>query len=405
MKNYTIGLIREEKVPQDKRVALSPTQCRSLLDKYPTLKIIVQPSDFRCFSDAEYEALDIPLSNNLDDCDVLFGVKEVPINQMLAGKHYFFFSHTIKKQSYNRKLLKAVLEKNITLTDYEVLTDKLEERLVAFGRYAGIVGAYNGLITFGKRNELYELKPAHQCFDFNEIREQLQKVKLPAIKIVVTGAGRVGKGVAEILDLVRIRRVSPYEILNQTFDEAVYTVLHSSDYHQPKDKSGWNSQQFYENPELFDGSFFKYAKVADILMAGAYWHPTAPKLFSKSEMKSPDFKIKVIADITCDIEGSVPSTLKASTITDPFYDYNPDTEQLEAPFSQKSNITVMAIDNLPCELPRDSSKSFSEQLANHIIPRLLESDTDHVIKRATIAQDGKLMEDYMYLREYAGVKV
>jgi alanine dehydrogenase len=404
MSSIKIGLIREGKNPPDKRVPFTPLQTEEIEQRYPDVKVVCQESSFRCFKDDEYQKLDIAISPRVDDCQILMGIKEVPIQELIADKTYLFFSHTIKKQHYNRKLLQEVLKKNIRLIDYEALKDINGNRLVAFGRYAGIVGAYNGLWTYGKRFKLFSLRRAHECFDVNDLKLELRKVNLPAVKIILTGAGRVGRGSMETLDSAGIRKVSPQLFLEMQFDEPVYVQLSSADYHRRKAGGHFNRDEFHKHPDRYESYFNEYTKVADILMAGAYWNPKAPVLFTKEDMLSQDFKIKVIADITCDIDGSIPSTKKASSITEPIYDYDPSTDSVQAPLSNDKYFTVMAIDNLPCELPRSASEEFGRDLIDRVLPMLLGKDEESVIARATIAEKGKLTPTFEYLQDYVNEK-
>ena len=395
-----LGLIREGKTPPDKRVPFTPHQVEEIAQRFAHVTVVAQQSEFRCFKDEEYEAVGIAAQLVVDDCDILMGIKEVPVAQLLEGKTYLFFSHTIKKQPYNRKLLQEVLKKKIRLIDYEALKDKQGNRLVAFGRYAGIVGAFNGLWTYGKRYGGYTLRRAFECFDVNDLKLELRKVKLPAVKIILTGAGRVGKGAMETLDTAGIRKVSPQDFLTRTFNEPVYVQLASADYHTRKDGGHFNREEFHQYPERYTSHFKDFTAVTDILMAGAFWNPKAPVLFTREEMMSPDFKIKIIADITCDIGGSIPSTKQASSIADPIYDFDPRTDALKPPLSNTEFVTVMAVDNLPCELPRSASEEFGRDLIDRILKPLLLDDPEGIIERGTIARDGALTETFEYLSDY-----
>jgi hypothetical protein len=262
------------------------------------------------------------------------------------------------------------------------------------------VGAYNGLLTYGKRFSLFNIRRAFECFDVNDLKLELRKVKLPGIKIVLTGAGRVAKGAMETLDTAGIRKVSPHDFLRNEFDEPVYVQLSSADYHVRKEGGHFNREEFHQHPERYEGRFNEFTKVTDLLLAGAYWNPKAPVLFTREEMLSPEFKIKVIADITCDIEGSVPSTKRASSIADPIYDYDPHTDKVQPPLSSEAFVTVMAIDNLPCELPRSASEEFGRDLIDKILKPLLLEDTEHIIERATLTKDGRLTPTFAYLQDY-----
>lgn len=401
MEIIRLGIIKEGKTPPDKRVPFSPPQVVEIEQRYPHVKVIVQESPIRAFTDNEYREQGIEVAADVSDCDILMGIKEVPIANLVPKKTYLFFSHTTKKQPYNKKLLQAVLNHKIRLVDYEALKDKLNNRLVAFGRFAGIVGAYNALLTYGKRYDLYTLRKASECFDINDLKIELRKVKLAPIKIILTGGGRVAKGAMETLDTAGIRKVNPKDFLTNTYEESVYVQLGSADYHAKKDGGLFNRDEFHQSPQNYESTFLQFAKVADLLIAGAFWNPSAPVLFKKEQMVGPDFKIKVIADVTCDIEGSIPSTKRPSTILDPIYDYDPKTDQVEPPLSDDDFITVMAVDNLPCELPRSASEEFGRDLIDKILPALVISDKDGVIKRGSITKNGKLTDNFLYLSDYA----
>ncbi|WP_347160293.1 NAD(P)-dependent oxidoreductase [Pontibacter chitinilyticus] len=401
MHKLKIGIIKEGKIPVDKRVPLTPKKCEEALQAFPGMEIAVQPSDIRCFADTEYYELHIPLQQDLSDCDILMGVKEVPLDELIPQKTYFFFSHTIKKQPHNAKLLRAILDKHITLIDYETLTTQQGQRVVAFGRYAGIVGAYNGILTYGKKWSLFDLKPAYLCHEMEDMQEEYFKVKLPPIKIAVTGGGRVAGGAMEVLDKMGIKKVSVFDYLYKQFTEPVYAQLHSGDYNSRPDVEVWDSPDFYTNPHLYKSTFRKFTRVTDLLLACAYWHPCAPKLFTEEETREPDFRINTIADITCDVNGSIPTTKQATTILQPAYDYNRQTGELEPAYTSRANITVMAVDNLPCELPRNASRDFGRHLIDNVFPHLFNDDAAGVLHRGTIAKDGKLTERYSYLQEYA----
>ncbi len=400
MQKIKLGILKEEKVPPDMRVPFSPLQCSELLRDYPQLEIVVQRSPLRCYTDAEYASFGLPLDDDMSSCDVLMCIKEVPPDKLIPNKKYLFFSHTIKKQHHNQKLLKAALDKKITLIDYECLTDKDHNRVIGFGRYAGIIGAYNGVLGYGKRYNLYHMKPANQCRDRSELEMELSRVRLPNIKILLTGGGRVANGVIEALGILKIRKVTPYEFLHCSYREPVYCQLHSKDYYQAKDGASWNSKDFYSHSENYVPTFLPYTKVCDLLITAHFWDGKAPKLFTKDQMKLPDFHISEIADITCDLDGSIPSTLKASSIAEPFYGYNPLTEQVDIPFS-KNSVTIMAVDNLPCELPREASEDFGKEFMERVADYLFNQDTEGMIERATIAKNGKLTPPFEYLKDYA----
>lgn len=398
-----IGIIREGKTPPDARVALTPDQCLYIARNFP-IEIVVEPSSVRCYQDEEYRSAGVPMHTELSDRDILMGIKEVPVDQLMPDRTYFFFSHTIKEQAYNRKLLQAVLQKNIRLIDYEVLTDEQGRRLIAFGRFAGMVGAHNALYTYGKRAGAFELRRMKDFFDYAEAKKYYKTVTFPPVKIVLTGTGRVGNGAAEVLRDMGIREVKPQAFLEQTFNEAVFTQLNSSDYICHKNGKSFDIKDFYANPGDYKGTFEPYFKASDIFINGIYWDKRAPAFFTNDDMLRKDFQIRVIADVTCDIApvSSVPSTLKASTIADPIFGYDPETQQ-ETPPHQPHAVDMMTIDNLPSELPRDASRAFGEQFIRAILPELLKEKSD-VIERATIAANGKLTERYRYLQDYVDGK-
>lgn len=395
-----IGIIREGKNPPDERAPFTPERLKIIKLRYgPKIKFAVESSSVRSFTDAEYSAAGIDVVADISDCDVLFGVKEVPINLLLADKTYFFFSHTIKKQPRNRCLLQMVLRKNIRLIDYELLKDEMGNRVVAFGKWAGIVGAYNAFWTYGKKTSLFKIKRAHECFDRIELQKELEKVVLPPIKILVTGTGRVGSGVLEILKVLKIKQVSSREFLQENFETPVFVQLHSQDYNQRISDGGFEKVEFYNNPILYEADFLKYVAVSDMLIAAAFWNPSAPRLFEMKDLVDPTFQLSIIADVTCDINGSIPTTTRAATIKDPVYDVDRVTKKEILAFSDPSSISIMAIDNLPCELSREASVDFSSQLEHWVIPALLKANSI-ILERATIAEAGNLTAPFKYLEAY-----
>lgn len=398
-----IGILKERKNPPDRRVVFSPKKCAELLKIYPQMEIKVESSDSRFFSDEDYRKEGIGVFGEVSDCDVLLGVKEVPIDNLIPNKKYFFFSHTIKKQKYNRDLLRAILTKNIELYDHETIIDKNNIRLVAFGVYAGFVGAYNAFRTYGLKFKLFNLPKGEELHDKKMLISELKKLKLPAIKVVLTGKGRVGNGAKEMLDGMQMREVSVDEFLTKTFEEPVYVQIDVLDYNKRKDGIVKDENDFFKNPQEYVSDFMRFAKVADLYIVGHFYGVGAPYIFTREDAKSPDFKIKVVADISCDVDGPVASTIRSSTIEDPIYGYNPKTEQ-EVNFMEKDAIAVMAVDNLPCELPKDASEGFGEQFAKHVIPAFFNNDEDGVLKRAKMTENGKLTERFGYLQDFVDGK-
>lgn len=400
-KTLKVGILRETKNPADRRVPLTPPQIVALEELYPNVEFFVQPSDFRCYSNEEYEYLDIPLKEDLRECDILMGVKEVDKRTFIPGKTYLFFAHVAKKQPHNLEMFKAMAENNIGLIDFEYLTTDDGQRVVAFGRYAGIVGAYNGLRARGIKTNRFKLKPAYQCHDLDEMWAGLRLIELkPGLKILLTGNGRVSGGVIETLGVANVVQVEPHDFLNREFNVPVFSQICPQHYTRHKEGKAFNFNHFVSHPEEYESTFLPYAKVADILMTGHFWDPRSPIFFTKEDMKNPDFKISIIADISCDINGPIPSTLRSTTISDPFFAYNPYLEVEEPAFSRLTNVTVMSIDNLPGELPRDASLDFGKQLMGNVLHDLLTETVSPMIEHATILKDGKLTSRYSYLNEY-----
>ena len=397
------AIIKERKNPPDRRVVFSPSKLKEFKKQFPEAIIKVESSDIRVFSDKQYSAAGFEVTANVSDCDVLIGVKEVPIEHLIPNKKYFFFSHTIKKQPYNRKLLKAVLEKNIDLYDHETIVNQKGIRLIGFGRYAGIVGVYNGFRTWGLKFNSWVLPRAETIHDQEKLIEQLNKISVPNIKILLTGSGKVANGAQEMLDAMHIKRVSVNDYLNKTFNEPVYCKIDVLDYNKRKDGKVIDMYDFFNNPKDYESDFMRFAKVTDYYIAGHFYGDGAPYLYTRDNVKSPDFKIKVVADISCDVDGPVATTLRASTIADPIYGYHPQTES-EVDYKNKNAIAVMAVDNLPCELPKDASEGFGDMFLQHVIPAFFNKDVDGILKRAQITDNGKLTERFAYLQDYVDGK-
>jgi len=399
MQKISLGILRETKTPPDKRVPLTPVQCRSLLDRYEYLGLMVQPSDYRCYSDEEYAAQGITLSEDVSSCDILMGVKEVKLNALIDQKTYLFFSHTAKKQPYNRELLQEVVHKGIRLVDYEYLTDEKGIRVVAFGRWAGVVGAYNGLYAYGLDTGAFSLKPAHDCYDLEELHQELKKVDLGMQRIMVTGGGRVAGGTQEILDQAGIRQLEPEAFLNEEFDYAIYTRLDPWHYTRRKDGTAFDFSHFIKHPEMYENNILPYAARTDMFIACHFWDPLSPVMISPEILASGELPISLVADISCDIKTPIASTIRASTIASPFYGYDPSTGKETDPF-EEGVITVMAVDNLPGELPRDASADFGSALMEHVIPELLGVRDSGMVERASITANGRLTPGYSYLEDY-----
>jgi saccharopine dehydrogenase (NAD+, L-lysine-forming) len=400
-KRLKIGILREAKNPPDRRVPLTPPQIVTLEELYPFVEFYVQPSDIRGYSNEEYHYLNILLKEDLSKCDILMGVKEVDKKTLIPGKTYLFFAHVGKKQPYNKGMFHKIVSDKIRLIDYEFLTDEKGQRVVAFGRFAGIVGAYNALRAIGIKTNRFELKPAHQCRDIEEMWAGLRMISLkPGLKILITGQGRVAGGAMETLNYCNIVKVSPEDFLEKDFDFPVVCQIGPEHYTVRKNGAPFGFDHFVKHPDEYESSFKPFTRAADILIACHYWDPLSPGFFTRSDMKQPEFRISVIADISCDINGPIPSTLRATTIADPFYGYNPLLEKEEPVFLRPGNITVMAIDNLPGEVPRDASADFGKQLMHNLLHDLFTEGTSEMIKRATITENGRLTSHFAYLNDY-----
>jgi alanine dehydrogenase len=399
----TFAIIKERKNPPDRRVVFSPQECQEVIKQFPDAKIIVEASDVRIFKDEAYREAGFQVMEDVSAADVMLGVKEVPIEALIPNKKYFYFSHTIKKQPYNRKLLKAMLNKNIEMFDHETIVNIDKHRLIGFGYYAGLVGAYNGFRGLGLRDKLFSLPKVETLPDLNAAKAELDKITLPNIKIILSGTGKVAKGAKEILDHLKIREVADAEYLSKDFEEPVYCLIDVSEYNRRIDAGEFDKEEFYEDPSHYESDFMKYAKVSDVFITGHFYGNGAPYLFTREDAKNPDFKINFVADISCDVDGPVACTIRASTIADPFYGYDAKTES-ETAFNAKGAITVMAVDNLPCELPKDASEGFGEMFLENVIPAFFNNDKDGILQRARITtQDGKLTPRFAYLQDYVEI--
>ncbi len=397
------GIIKERKNPPDRRVVFTPDELARMQKEHPDAEIKVEHSDIRVFPDEQYAQLGIEIATDMTDCDVLFGVKEVPVDALIPNKKYFFFSHTLKKQTHNRKLLQAILEKKIDLYDHETIVDAHYKRLIGFGRYAGIVGAYNGLRAFGLKFELFSIPKAEALTSKEELITKLRRQMLPPIKIVLTGHGKVAMGAKEILDGTRIKEVSIENYLTKNYSEAVYTKIDVTDYYQRKDGKPADKDDFYANPTEYTSNFERFSKVSDIFMAGHFYGNDGPEILTRDMLRAPGCKIKVVADISCDVDGPIACTIKASTIADPLFGYLA-SENTEVPYTHPGAIVVMSVDNLPCELPKDASEGFGEMFMEHVIPAFFNGDKDGILERAKMTENGKLTKRFEYLQDYANGK-
>ena len=393
------AIIKERKNPPDRRVVFSPQTLAEARKRFPDAEFVIESSDIRVFSDEDYKKYGFEVKDDVSDADVMIGVKEVPVETLIPNKDYFFFSHTIKKQPYNRDLLRAILDKNIRLYDHETIVGPNGYRLIGFGRYAGLVGAYNGIRALGIRDGLFDLPKVETLADLQEVKSVLDTIKLPAVKILLSGTGKVAKGAKEILDHLGIKEVSDALYLTSEFTEPVYCRVDVMEYAKRKDGKVGERLEFYKDPSEYESNFMPYAKQTDFFIAGHFYGNNAPFLFTRQDAKDPHFRINLVADISCDIDGPVASTIRPSTIEDPFYGYDPVSET-EVAFNAENAIAVMAVDNLPCELPKDASEGFGETFLEHVLPAFFTNDANGILERAKITDAGKLTQKFAYLQDY-----
>jgi len=397
------GIIKERKNPPDRRVVFDPNELAKLKQLYSEANVTVESSDVRIFSDLQYQSMGITVSEDLSDCDVLLGVKEVPIENLIPNKAYFFFSHTIKKQPYNRKLLQAILEKNIDLYDHETIVDQDNRRLIGFGKYAGMVGAYNGIRAFGIKFELFKLPKAETLDGKDALIMHIKRITLPPIKFVVTGTGKVGSGVVEILKAIKVKEITIDNYLTKTYAQPVYVQLDALEYNKRIDGQILDFKDFAAHPEQYESDFEKFTKVSDLYFAGHFYGGGAPIILTREMLNASDCKLKVVADISCDVNGPIACTLRSSTIAEPLYGYFP-LEDREVDVFHPAAVAVMAVDNLPCEIPKDASVGFGEQFIEHVIPAFFNGDKDGILQRAKVTENGKLTERFSYLQDYVDGK-
>ncbi|WP_366182705.1 NAD(P)-dependent oxidoreductase [Flavobacterium ovatum] len=393
------GILKERKNPPDRRVVFSPEALVQLKQQYPDFLVTVESSKDRIFTDEEYQFAGIEVAKDVSDCDVLISVKEIPVDELIPNKSYFFFSHTIKKQPHNRALLQAVLERNINLYDHETIVDQNNRRLIGFGKYAGYVGVYNSIRAFGLKFGLFKLPKASTLNGKEELVRHLKRLVLPPLKFVITGKGKVSKGAKEILDTLKIKEVTIENYLTKNYTQSVYTQLGVSDYYKRKDNKSFDFDEFKSSPQDYESDFEKFTKVSEIYISGHFYSVGSPLILTREMLQSKNCKIKVVADVSCDINGPIACTLRSSTIEEPFYGYLP-LEGKEVDVFHPAAIVVMAVDNLPSELPRDASVGFGEMFTEHVIPAFFNGDKDGILERAQISKDGQLTVRFSYLQDY-----
>lgn len=394
-----IGILRETKRWEDRRVAVTPETAKLIIDNYPNVEMFVQSSQLRIHKDEEYARLGIPVVEDVSRCDVLIGVKEVAEDALINGKTYLMFAHVAKKQTYNRPLFKEMVKKKITLIDHEYLTDSINNRLVFFGYWAGAVGAYYAFKGVAKRFLRKDLPGPEYCSNLKQLHLQLNSISLPPLKILVTGGGRVASGAMDIIKGMGIKEVMPKDFLTRNYTQPVFARLDPEDYVIRKDGE-YDKDEFYSEPYNYESTFGQYLSATDVFIPCHFWNHQSPHFFTKEEVQSKDFGVSLIADVSCDVPGPIPTTIRTSTIKEPYYDVNPVDLSEEPAFSSSKNITVMAVDNLPTALPYDASRSFARDLYYKVFPSLFGNDEQGIINRATILEKGKITNRYSYLSDF-----
>ena len=397
-----IGIVRESRNDEN-RTPLVPEHIKKYKESNPNINFIIQPSNSRCFSDEEYELCGAKINENLNECSIIFGVKEIDPNILINNRTYLFFSHTFKinKQQKNiekhkKDLLLSILNKKITLIDYENIRGKNGTRCLGFGRFAGIVGCYNTLNLLLKVLGKQSLASAYKINDYERLVLNLKNLYFPKTKILVTGDGRVAKGVIELLNQTNIKAVSKKDFLEKKFDQPIFCNLETKDYVTNNSSTNFNLEHFINNPQDYSSSALQYLKETNILISAHYWDPSSPKIFENEDLKDLQ-NLKIVGDITCDINGSVPTTIRSTTIDEP--NYWVERYNLKEIDENNDGIAVMAVDNLPSELPRDSSTEFSEGIIKEVLPFLLKEDDGRILN-GTITTDGSFLEKYNYLNDY-----
>ena len=397
-----IALIKETKTPVDNRVALAPKQVAELNRQYPQHQIVVQASDIRAFSDDEYRSEGVDVLKDVSDADILFGIKEAKIESLIPNKHYFFFGHIAKMQEYNRPLLQAFMQKHITFCDYEYLVDDNNIRVCAFGWWAGVVGAYYTLRGYGLKHKLYELPKPDRRFTLVQLLESLKNVELPKVKLFVTGEGRVSQGAQHVLENIGAHKMTEEEYLSDTPIQTLsYCVVDVDRLVKRKDGAAFSWNDFTHNAKAYESDFMRFAKKTDMLICAHFWGPEAPVYLSEEDLRCKAMRIRMIGDVTCDIKGSIKSTVRPATHDEPYYDYNPMTEQDEPAFSSPNNISVMAVDTCPNALAMDTSEYFGSMLMKHVFEPLLKGEHSEVIARSMILKEGKLTQRFAYLKDFS----
>jgi alpha-aminoadipic semialdehyde synthase len=427
-----LGIRREDKNKWERRVPIIPDHVKDLKEKH-NIQTIIQPSPIRIFSDDEFKKAGAQINEDLTECPVIFAVKEIPIDFFQENHTYVFFLHIIKGQEYNMPMLKKMMEMGCSLIDYEKITDEKNRRLVFFGHFAGLAGMIDTLWAFGQRvkwrginSAFSEIKKTIEYDNLDDAKEHIKLVGkkiqqegipdfLAPLVIGFAGYGNVSQGAQEILDCLPVKEISPtqLEAIQDNYScNVIYKVVFKEEdiVEHVSNEELFNLQEYYENPHLYRGIFHRYLKRLTILMNCIYWDKRYPRLITKyllEEYFTGQMKLQVVGDISVDINGAIEFTEKTTTPDNPVYVYNPIRRDIIDGFAG-TGVVVMAVDNLPCELPRESSKEFSDSLIN-FIPSIVKTDYSKnyhnldlpdEIKKALILHNGRLTPDYQYINKY-----
>ena len=430
-----IGIRRADKNKWERRTPLIPDDIKYLKEKLG-ITTLVQPSEIRAYNNEQYSAAGAEVVEDIQSANIIFAVKEIPLHFYREGKTYVFFSHTIKGQSYNMPLLKKMMELKCNLIDYERIVDESNRRLIFFGKYAGLAGMVETLHALGEKLKLRgyqtpfeKIKQAYQYSSIDEAKQELKKIgeeiksggipeNLQPLIIGFAGYGHVSQGAQEIIDILPIKSIKPEDLNNlkkfskeEISKNLFKVVFREEDLVKPL-KGVFQLQDYYDYPEKYEGKFEGFIPNLTVILNCIYWTNRYPRLVTKKFLRSSDFlnskqKLLVIGDISIDVNGAIEITYKATDPGNAYFTYQPANDKFEDGI-QKDGITVMAVDNLPCEFPKESSKEFSSVLKNYVNEIVNEDfnkpfeelTLSFPIKKALILHKGELTKDYLYLKKY-----
>jgi Alanine dehydrogenase len=432
-KSLVVGILPESKNEWERRAPLSPKDVAWLTKK--NISVEVASSSLRIYKDSEYARSGAKIVTEFKKANLLIGIKEPPIDTLIPNSVYMVFSHTTKGQEYNQKLLASFRKKKITLIDYEHITGSHGERLVYFGRYAGICGMIDTLHVFGRKaklqdkpNPFSDLKSAVDYGTFSSAKKALEQIvkkiqkngfekNITPFVIGILGHGNVSKGAQEVLDLLEAIEIHPRDIdvltsRRTSHKKTVYKlVFHREEKLRSKKGKGFYFEEYLKHPERFESNLDKSLPFLNILVNASYWDKRYPRLLSEAMLRrlysaNPDFRLSVIGDLSCDIKGTIEITKKATTSSEPAFVYDPVSRKISNDLSH-NGIAVMAIDNLPCEFPKESSMEFAKQVREYVYQIAVHGITDvtnhhalsNIIRNAVVTQNGTLTPQFKYLKK------